>query len=229
MFLHCAPLLCGASNSMIGQNALSPRMSPIRRFWNRQIRVHRYFKITGGYRFVGKSLVRLFLFLLVFGIIAWAVNEYVFSFSDFSQNLTQGYSPAAVVAWLFLSEIVIGILPPEAFILWAESTSQPILMLFILATASYAGGTISFWIGKRLDHFSNIHRWLHNKLDSQIRQIKRYGGLLMAIAALTPLPFPLFSMIAGLSGVKTSLFLRVALIRYMRFAIYALVLWKAIA
>ncbi|NVK05127.1 MAG: VTT domain-containing protein [Flavobacteriia bacterium] len=204
-------------------------MSPIKRFWSRQIRVHRYFKITGGYKFVGENLLRLLLFLIAFGVVAWLINEYVFSFSDFSNQLTSQYSPVAVVAWLFVSEVIIGLLPPEAFILWAESFEHSWAMLLILATVSYLGGVISFLIGQRMDKFTRIHAWLHNKLHDQISQIKRFGGLLIAIAALTPLPYPLFSMIAGLSGVKLGLFLRVALIRYVRFVIYALVLWKAIA
>lgn len=204
-------------------------MSPIKRFWSRQIRVHRYFKITGGYKFVGENLLRLLLFLVGFGVLAWFIDSYVFSFSAFSDELTHRYSPFAVVAWLFISEIIVGLLPPEAFILWAESMAHSWGVLFILASVSYLGGAISFAIGKRMDNFSNIHAWLHSKFHQQILQLKRFGGLIIAIAALTPLPYPLFSMIAGLSGVKTSLFLRVALIRYVRFVIYALVLWKAIA
>lgn len=176
---------------------------------------------------MGQNLWRLILFLLAFGAIAWVLNTYVFSFSEISETITTKYSTAAVIGWLFLSEIIVGILPPEAFILWAEHFSQPYLMVFALATVSYAGGIISFLIGTRLHKLPRVHQWIDTKFEAQIVQIKKYGGLLIAIAALTPLPYPLISMISGLAGVKTSLFIRVALIRYLRFFIYAMVLFKA--
>ncbi len=213
---------------MSTQSTLTAQMSPIKRFWNRQIRVHRYFKITGGYRFIGKNLLRLLAFLVLFTAAAWAINEYVIDFTGLSKSITEKYSPVAVVTWLFASEVILGVLPPEAFILWAQSFSQPYAMVFLLASVSYAGGLISFFIGSRLYHFSRIHKWVDEKFASWIVQIKRYGGLLIGIAALTPLPYPLISMIAGLSGVKKRVFMTVALIRYVRFFIWALVLFKAI-
>lgn len=203
-------------------------MSPIKRFWNRQIKIHRYFKITGGYRFMGKNLLRLLLFLALFFAAAWALNEYVFNFAAASKTITERYSPSAVVMWLFGSEVILGVLPPEAFILWAKSQPSPYLMVFILATVSYAGGLISYWIGSRLDHMPRIHQWVYTRFAVQLVQIRRYGGLLIAVAALTPLPYPLISMMSGLAEVRFSLFARVALIRYLRFFLYALVLFGAI-
>ena len=167
------------------------------------------------------------IFLVAFGLGVWAIDAFVFSFSDLSDLITSHYSPAAVVGWLFLSEIIIGVLPPEAFIIWAQSNSQPIAMLLLLATVSYLGGTASFFIGTRLEKLPRINRWIHTKFEDLIIQIKKFGGLIVAVAALTPLPYPLISMIAGLSGVKAALFLRIALIRYVRFFIYAWVLWSA--
>lgn len=204
------------------------KMSPIKRFWNRQIKIHRYFKISGGYRFMGQNLFKLIIFLSLFAGSAWALNTYVFSFSEVSQEITARYSPAMVMTWLFLSEIIIGVLPPEAFIIWAQSFSQPYLWVFLLATLSYTGGLISFFIGTRLNNFTRIHNWVYRRFEDQIVQIKKFGGLLIAIAALTPLPYPLISMIAGLAGVRAGLFARVALIRYVRFFIYAVVIYGAI-
>lgn len=213
---------------MNASNTLKLKMSPIKRFWNRQIKIHRYFKISGGYRFMGKNLLRLLLFLALFAVAAWALNEFVIDFEEISNQITQKYSPAMVVAWLFLSEIIVGVLPPEAFILWAKSFSQPYLWVFILATVSYAGGLVSFWIGTRLYKFRRIHNWVDTKFKDQILQIKKYGGLLIAIAALTPLPYPLISMVSGLAGVKFQLFARVALIRYLRFFIYAYIFYRTL-
>lgn len=203
-------------------------MSPAKRFWNRQIRVHRYFKITGGYRFIGVNLLRLLAFLVIFTAGAWAINEYIIDFAGLSESITSKYSPAVVIAWLFISEVVLGVLPPEAFILWAQSFSQPYAMVFLLASVSYLGGAISYFIGSRLNKFPRVHNWVDTKFSSWIVQIKKFGGLLIALAALTPLPYPLISMIAGLAGVKKRIFLSAALIRYVRFFIWALVLFKAI-
>lgn len=210
---------------MSSSDQLQLRMSPIKKFWNRQIKIHRYFKITGGYKFMGQNMFKLLIFLAVFAAGAWALNEYVFNFTEISEKITEKYSPIAVISWLFASEVVIGVLPPEGFILWAKSFSQPYGMVFILASVSYLGGLISFFIGTRLYRLPRIHRWVDEKFSDQITQIKRFGGLLIALAALTPLPYPLISMIAGLAGVRFHLFARVALIRYLRFFIYAAVLF----
>lgn len=174
---------------------------------------------------MGKNLLRLLLFLAVFALGAWLLNKYVFNFSDFSEEITKKYSTWAVISWLFASEVIVGVLPPEAFIVWAKSFPQPYLMVALLATVSYAGGLISFLIGTRLYRLPRIHNWVDQRFSSQIEQIKKYGGLLIAIAALTPLPYPLISMIAGLAGVQMGLFARVALIRYVRFFIWAAVLF----
>lgn len=200
-------------------------MSPIQRFWNRQLKIHRYFKITGGYAFMGRNILKFVIFLGAFGLGAWLLNKYVFNFAEFSEKITTEYSTLEVLSWLLGSEIVLGILPPEAFIVWAKSFSQPYLMVAILASVSYAGGLISYQIGSRIDHLPKVHAWIHKRFEQYIFQIKRYGGLLIAVAALTPLPYPLISMISGLAGVKFSLFARVALIRYARFFIWAYVLF----
>ena len=38
--------------------------------------------------------------------------------------------------------------PPEIFIAWTKKTTEPILNLSILATLSYIGGLLSYYIGK---------------------------------------------------------------------------------
>ncbi|MGB1185025.1 MAG: short-chain dehydrogenase, partial [Schleiferiaceae bacterium] len=61
---------------------------------------------------------------------------------------------------------------------------------------------------------------------STMRQHKRFGGLLIIIAALTPLPYPIVCQLCGINKFPFRAFALLTLVRFLRFAIYGLVLYK---
>lgn len=183
---------------------------------------HRFYRITGGYRFLLEGFRKLGLGLLAFGAVLWAMNTYLVDLQWVTEWVTAHFHWAAVVLVLGLSEIVLGILPPDFFILWAHTFSYPWAMVLLLATVSYAGGLASYWIGQRLHHVPKIKELVDVRFAAHFTQIRRFGGLLIFLAALTPLPFPPVCTVAGVVNFRFRWFLWIAATRFLRFFLYAL-------
>ena len=56
-------------------------------------------------------------------------------------------------------------------------------------------------------------------------QLNRFGGLLIIVAALT-LPYPIVSQISGMNQYPFKKFALLTLVRFLRFAIYGILLYK---
>lgn len=118
--------------------------------------------------------------------------------------------------------------PPD-LVLIPLALSQPSLALWYgtLATAfSTLGGLFGYWLGRK------VGRRILERLasESQIRQIeglfRRYGGWAVLAAALTPIPYKLFTIAAGLFVIPLGTFAWASVIgRGLRFYLEALLLW----
>ncbi len=197
----------------------------IRPFWRSVHLTHRFYQITGGYRFLLEGMRKLGWAMLVMGIGLWALNTYIIDLTDIADWITAHLPWYLAAGALFISEIVIGFLPPDLFILWSQSLPYPWLMVLLLSTLSYLAGIVSYLIGERLHHLPKVHEWIDVKFAVQFTQIRRFGGLLVVLAALTPLPFPIISTIAGMVGYRFRWYLMAALTRFLRFALYAAVVF----
>ncbi len=131
-----------------------------------------------------------------------------------------------IVGTLFLSECFTGILPPDMYIIWAKSLPHPYFMVFILALSSYVGGIISWFIGTQLHRLKRVKQWVHIRFSEQFKTFKKYGGLVIFISALTPLPFSPVSVVAGMVEYPFRLYWLVALSRFLRFFLYAFVFYQ---
>jgi len=68
------------------------------------------------------------------------------------RHFTETFSKNSILIVFFISESILGLVPPEIFIAWAKKTAEPILNLFILALLSYAGGLVSYSL-EQLQHY----------------------------------------------------------------------------
>ena len=186
---------------------------------------HRFYQITGGYRFLLEGLRKLGIGIAIFIAVFWAINTYLVDFKSLTEWVTSNFPWGVVILTQLASEVVTGVIAPELFIIWAKSTDYPWLTLLALASASYAGGVISYLIGVKLQKFPRVHRFATQRFEKQFTQIRRFGGLLIFIAALTPLPFPPVCLISGTVGFKFKWFLQVCLVRFLRFGIYGAILF----
>ena len=189
-------------------------------------RYHYYFKRTGRYAFIGKNLLRLIVILGAFALSAWAFFEFVIDLEQIEKLIFSRLPTWLIVGTLFISECFTGILPPDMYIIWAKTLDEPYLMVFILALSSYIGGIISWIIGTQLHRLERVKKWVDVKFEEQFKLFKKYGGLVIFVSALTPLPFSPVSVVAGIVEYPFKSYLIVALSRFLRFFLYAFVIYQ---
>lgn len=182
--------------------------------------VHQYYSYTGFYRFLGDALKKAVPpILLVVGILL-AIHYFVIDINDALGYVIENYSSALILGLFFLSESILGIIPPELFIAWSGKTDSPVLYLSLLAVFSYAGGIVSYFTGRAALKIERIHQYLEVKMAKHIKNARKWGGFLIIVGALLPIPFAISSLAAGMIRFKFGYYLLFGLLRFVRFAIY---------
>lgn len=189
---------------------------------------HRYLKISGTYRFVGKNIVKLLLSLGLFAGSVIFINHYLWDVESTLQYLFSHFSQWIVMAVFLASESFIGVLPPDLFILWAGGLTQPYVTVLILALCSYAGGFVSWYTGVYLVGRPRIRQAVEVRYAGQFELFKKFGSLALFMAALTPLPFAPVSVAAGLTHFSARRYGLVAGVRFIRFFGYAFVIFSLV-
>ena len=144
------------------------------------------------------------------------------------EALTENFSRLEVLITFFISETLLGLVPPEIFIAWCKKTSNPILNLFILATLSYAGGLISYFIGRMTLKIKSVKNYLEVKMAENLKNTRKWGGFLILVGALLPLPFSIACIAAGMIKYPFKNVVFFGLFRFMRFAIYGWAIFKVV-
>lgn len=190
--------------------------------------LHQYYSYTGFYKFVGSSLGKVIIPVIVVIIGLWAVHKFVIDFNELFTTITTTFNPLSILAVFFASESLLGLVPPEIFIAWASKTESPIFYLSMLAILSYLGGVISYGIGKTIASFPRVNAYFNTKMAKHIKMIRRWGGFLIVVGALLPIPFAITSIAAGVIRYKFSNYLLFGLLRFVRFYLYAAVIFNII-
>ena len=190
--------------------------------------LHQYYSYTGFYKFIGKSLRKAIIpiVLIVVGLLLF--NKYVYNINDGLQTMTETFSTAGVLAVFFVSETLLGLIPPEIFIAWSKKTDDPVVTLAILATLSYTGGLITFFIGKASLRIKSFKNYLETKLMSQLKNTSKWGGFLIVVGALLPIPFSITCLTAGMIKYPFKGVVLFGLFRFLRFAVYAWAIFKMV-
>ena len=138
--------------------------------------------------------------------------------------------PLVIYVIFLISEVVFGIIPPELFMIWSlrnELVLQYIANVAALSIISYMAGLIGYYLGS---HFSTTHLYRVirvNYLRRFERRFNQFGGFLVVVAAITPLPFSGICMLTGAVKYPYRRFLYFSMIRFVRFAVYAAIIWEA--
>lgn len=190
--------------------------------------LHQYYNYTGFYKFVGQSLKKaIFPILLVLASL-FAINEYVININHVLVTVTETFSPIGILLVFLASESFLGLVPPELFIAWAGKSASPVFFLSLLAFASYSGGIFSYFVGKAITRIPSVHNYLENKMSKHIKNTEKWGGFLIIVGALLPIPFAMTSIAAGIINYRFRHYLLFGLLRFVRFYGYALVIFKIV-
>ncbi len=191
--------------------------------------LHQYYKYTGFYRFVLRSLKKAALPVLGIIIVLFLLNKYVLSIDDGLEFINTQLSVTGVFITFFISESFLGLIPPEIFIGWAKKTTSPIFNLTLLAILSYSGGIISYYIGKKAAELKAAKRYLEKKLAKHLKNTSKWGGFLIIVGALLPIPFSITCMAAGIIKYPVKGVFLFGLFRFARFAIYAWAIFNIVS
>lgn len=190
--------------------------------------MHQYYSYTGFYKFVGKSVKKAIIPILLVVAAILALDFYVLDLNKLLVTITNTYPPAGIIAIFLLSESILGLVPPELFIAWAGKSQFPIFYLSLLAAVSYIGGIVSYFIGVSITKIPAIHRQMEVNLAKHIKNTRKWGGFLIIVGALLPIPFAMTSIAAGFIRFPFVSYLMFGLLRFVRFYLYALVIFEMV-
>ncbi|MEC5166367.1 membrane protein YqaA with SNARE-associated domain [Flavobacterium sp. PL11] len=188
--------------------------------------LNRYYKITQFYAFLKQTAIKGGIVVVAFALVLLFLEYFFLDFNYLLNTLVATYSAEVIISFFLVSETVLGLVPPELFIAWASKSAMPWLFLFILASMSYLGGIIAYFIGNRLFLIPAVKNHIENKIALHITNLRKWGGLFVFIGAMLPLPHSIVSLACGLIKYNFKHYLLWALFRYLRFVIYALIIFQ---
>lgn len=190
--------------------------------------LHQYYSYTGFYSFIGKSLKKAILPLIIVAAVLFLFNKYVYNLNDGLTAMTESFSTTGVLAVFFASESILGLIPPEIFIAWSKKTTDPILNLTLLATLSYLGGLVSYFFGKASLKLPAVKNYLEVKMAKHLKNTSKWGGFLIIVGALLPIPFAITCLAGGMIKYPFKGVLLYGSLRFVRFAIYAAAIFQMV-
>ena len=196
---------------------------------NRRSRVlllHQYYTYTGFYQFIIESLKKVILpFALLISALLF-IDYFILDLNTIFTEKTKDYSRLGVFSLFFVSESILGLIPPELFIAWIKTLPNPVVHLSFLALLSYLGGCVSYFIGKGVVKFPSFKQAIEGKMNKHIVHLKKWGGFLIIIGALLPIPFSMVSIASGMINYKLSKYLLFGLFRFLRFYLFAIAIFR---
>jgi len=190
--------------------------------------LHQYYRYTGFYSFVGSSLAKAALPIALFVGALFLLDAFVIDFNALFVEITETYPPSKILSVFFTSESFLGLIPPEIFIAWSHKTPSPIFYLTMLALLSYLGGIVSFFIGRVILKIPFVYQHLEVKMKKHLNNIRKWGGFLIVVGALLPIPFSITSIAAGTINYKFKNYLLYGSLRFLRFYIFAIAIFNIV-
>jgi len=177
--------------------------------------------------FILKNFVKLILILgAIVGVLLLA-NYFLLKngiiLKDVLENSIKGLSTGLVLIIFYTSESILGWIPPDIFIVWAKIKpfDNHWINITLIATISYLGGITAYYLGTLIRRFPKVNSYVERKYAKNFDMIQKWGGVVIVLAALFPLPFATISTIAGIVNYPFKKFLIYGSTRYLRFYLYA--------
>ena len=163
----------------------------------------------------------ILLGLYIFELVTPGISHY---FSLYSSSV----SKELVLTFFFVSETILGLIPPDLFIVWAKQFASPYAVVLVLALLSYVAGLVAYYMGVRLVAIKQLSDYIHVKFEKQFSMLRSWGGLIIVIAAILPLPFSTMCLGAGMLKYSFRTLAILGMFRIARFFAYAAVLYQVV-
>lgn len=134
--------------------------------------------------------------------------------------ITENFTDPFVLIVFLVSETLLGMIPPDFFVIWAGKFNSPMIFLILLGVLSYVGGILSYFIGSWLSRRKRIREYSERAFDKYIKMVRKWGGAFIIISALFPYsPFSMVVIAVSLLKYPFRLYLFFGLSRIIRFII----------
>ncbi len=187
--------------------------------------------ISDRYRFFIKNLAKGLLWLTVI-VFSFVLLQHYVPEGYFRELLQPMYDRPVLLYLIYTaSEIFFGIIPPELFMIWASKLGSVFLYVeavFLLALISYGAGFVGYYFGRFLSttiSFRYVRRRYFEKYQAYLH---KYGFFLLIVASLTPLPFSAICMLVGSAKYPVKKFMYYTLFRFLRYALYSIIIWQSV-
>lgn len=177
-------------------------------------------KERGFFKYIGKNLLLILSLYALVILLVFLTGKYLVDFKALFDGIIEGLSNKFVILLFFASESFTGMIPVDLFVIWTQKFTSPMPWLALLGVLSYAGGVISYGIGKWISTRPRINSFSERKLVNYMDFVHKWGGAFIVIAALLPFtPFSLVVIAITLFKYPFRLFLLFALARLVRFVL----------
>jgi membrane protein YqaA with SNARE-associated domain len=189
-------------------------------FWSRLKIRHRRNVKKGLYDYMWKTALKIILIYLAIMIPAILITTYFLDFNTIFDFITTRFKDWVVLTVFFVSEVFLGMIPPDFFVIWSSKFNSPLFFLTILGVLSYAGGAMSYYIGVQLLKNKRIKEYSQRVFSRYIDMVRKWGGAFIVISALFPFsPFSVVVIAVSLFKYPFRLYLLFGLARIARFLI----------
>jgi membrane protein YqaA with SNARE-associated domain len=162
-------------------------------FWSGLQSRHLRNRKKGVYGYMWKTGMKIILIYMAVMIPAILIGKYVIDFDVVFNFITTRFKDWFVFTIFLLSESLLGMIPPDFFVIWSAKFASPLFIVTILGILSYIGGAISYYIGFMLLKRKRIKAYSERVLEKYIGLVRKWGGAFIVISAL--FPFSPFSMV----------------------------------
>lgn len=179
------------------------------------------------YNYFSQNLIKGFVYLLLLIAALVLAKRYFSEQYDLIEHWVSDDYWLMFLIFL-ISEVFVGILPPELFMAWTKDDPALLYEWVIIAMSllSIGAGWINFYFGNKIGEMAYFKRFFGKKLKKYRKRYDEYGAGIIIVAALTPLPFALISLIAGSLSYSSKKYLIFSSFRILRFVVYGLIIWN---
>jgi membrane protein YqaA with SNARE-associated domain len=180
--------------------------------------------------FLIRNLLRGLVFFFVIIVAFYFLEEIIQE--NFKSHIDEIRANPGILYGIYtLSEIIFGIIPPELFMMiWILDDIEVagfVINLSILTVISYGAGVLGYYIGRNFSKTPFYQNRIREKYLKQYEnKLKKFGGYLVFVGAVTPVPFSAMCMLAGSVNMNFKNFLLICISRVLRFAVYGWMVWS---
>ena len=196
--------------------------------WRSIRRYHFFYHRKGFYKFLRSITVKFGMIMAVILLALYMFEIFTPGISHYFEIYSTSFSQELVLTFFFVSETLLGLIPPDLFIVWAKQFASPYAVVSVLAFLSYLAGLLAYYLGLRLVAIDKMKEYIHVRFEKQFAMLRSWGGLIIVIAALLPLPFSTMCLGAGMLRFSFKTLAILGVFRIARFFVYAAVLYQVV-